>query len=253
MTVRIYVRASTKDQDAERALSDLIEFSSKYDSEYVAYIENYSGTKLSRPELNRLLDESEQGDVLLVESVDRLSRLDDKDFDTLKEMIKSKGLLLVILDLPTTHEIVKPSDELTRRVLEVVNSMLIDLLATMARLDQQKRVERIMQGLKRSGYKPSGKTADAKKHKEVRDHLKKGNLTKAQIAKLVGVSESQVYKLARVVKIENLHMQGLTAEQITAVIPKGNLQEVKEIISKLETAQQRSQGQSNATDSKANL
>ncbi|MGP9706250.1 recombinase family protein, partial [Psychrobacter sp. AOP31-E1-50] len=30
MTVRIYVRASTKDQDAKRALSDLISFSQSY-------------------------------------------------------------------------------------------------------------------------------------------------------------------------------------------------------------------------------
>ena len=36
--------------------------------------------------------------------------------------------------------------------------MLIDLLATRARLDNEKRIERIKQGLERSGYKPTGKT-----------------------------------------------------------------------------------------------
>ncbi|MEG1709257.1 MAG: resolvase, partial [Acinetobacter sp.] len=30
MTVRIYVRASTKEQDAERALDDLVAFSKEY-------------------------------------------------------------------------------------------------------------------------------------------------------------------------------------------------------------------------------
>ena len=49
MTIRIYVRASTKEQDAERALAGLIQFSQNYGSEYVAYIENESGTKLNRP------------------------------------------------------------------------------------------------------------------------------------------------------------------------------------------------------------
>ena len=44
MTVRIYVRASTKDQDAERALNDLIQFGKEYESIHVAYIENFSGT-----------------------------------------------------------------------------------------------------------------------------------------------------------------------------------------------------------------
>ena len=64
MTVRIYVRASTKDQDAERALSDLIKFSNDYGSEYIEYIENESGTKLNRPILTKLLNESNQGDIL---------------------------------------------------------------------------------------------------------------------------------------------------------------------------------------------
>ena len=49
MTIRIYVRASTKEQDAERALSDLIQFGQNYEPEYVDYVENESGTKLNRP------------------------------------------------------------------------------------------------------------------------------------------------------------------------------------------------------------
>lgn len=38
MTIRIYVRASTKDQDAERALSDLVLFSQSYGDQYSTYI-----------------------------------------------------------------------------------------------------------------------------------------------------------------------------------------------------------------------
>ena len=79
MTVRIYVRASTKDQDAERALDNLKEFASTINSITVEYIENESGTKLDRPVLNQLLADAENGDTLLVESVDRLSRLNKKN------------------------------------------------------------------------------------------------------------------------------------------------------------------------------
>jgi len=45
----------------------------------VEYIENESGTKLNSPILNKPLEESEDGDTLLVESVDRLSRLSQND------------------------------------------------------------------------------------------------------------------------------------------------------------------------------
>ena len=192
MITRIYVRASTKEQDAERALNTLINFAT---GEQVTYIENESGTKLNRPELNRLLDESEHGDVLLVESVDRLSRLTQDDFDTLKQKIKAKGLKLIIHDLPTTH--VNTADNMTGEILNVINSMLIDLLATMARLDNDKRIERIKQGLERSGYKPTGKKADTKKHDRIKQLLAKGDMTKEEIAKAVGVGVATVYRVAK--------------------------------------------------------
>ncbi|MGO1744467.1 MAG: recombinase family protein, partial [Psychrobacter sp.] len=160
MTVRIYVRASTKDQDATRALADLIMFSKSYDDNFVDYVEHFSGTKLDRPALAKLLKDAEQGDILLVESVDRLSRLSQDDFAILKQRIKDKGLRLVVADLPTTHTV---SEGMTGDILRVINDMLIDLLATMAKLDNDKRRERIKQGLANSGYKPTGKKPNTTK------------------------------------------------------------------------------------------
>lgn len=192
MTIRIYVRASTKDQDAERALSDLIKFSNDYGSEYMEYIENESGTKLNRPILTKLLNESNQGDILLVESVDRLSRLEQSDFEILKQQIKGKGLRLVVADLPTTHVV---NTGMTGEILNVINSMLIDLLATMAKLDNDKRRERIKQGLERSGYKPTGKKANTAKHTRIKQLLDAGDMTKEEIAKAVGVGVATVYRV----------------------------------------------------------
>lgn len=197
MTVRIYVRASTKDQDAERALSDLITFSNEYGSEYVEYVENESGTKLNRPILTKLLNESKQGDILLVESVDRLSRLEQSDFEILKQQIKGKGLRLVVADLPTTHVI---NSGMTGEILNVINSMLIDLLATMAKLDNDKRKERIKQGLARSGYKPTGKKANTAKHDRIKQLLEAGNMTKEEIAKAVECGVATVYRVAKELK-----------------------------------------------------
>lgn len=194
MTVRIYVRASTKEQNAERALKDLISFSKSYDDSYAEYIENFSGTKLNRPSLTKLLDEAQQGDILLVESVDRLSRLSQDDFGILKQRIKDKGLRLVVHDLPTTHTI---NDGMTGEILSVVNNMLIDLLATMAKLDNDKRRERIKQGLAISGYKPSGKTANTEKHERIRKLASQNVMTKEEIAKAVDVGVATVYRVLK--------------------------------------------------------
>lgn len=196
MTVRIYVRASTKDQDAERALDNLKEFASTINSVTVEYIENESGTKLDRPVLNQLLADAENRDTLLVESVDRLSRLKQEEFEVLKGRIKDKGLKLVVADLPTTHVLLNTDDTITSSILNLVNNLLIDLLATMARLDNEKRIERIKQGLERSGYKPSGKKADIAKHYRIKELANKG-LTKEEIAKAVGCGVATVYRVLK--------------------------------------------------------
>ena len=197
MTTRIYVRASTKDQDAERALDDLRAFAKTIQADVKEYIENESGTKLERPVLNELLDDSENGDTLLVESVDRLSRLSQADFDVLKGRIKEKGLKLVVADLPTTHMLIRSTDTITSSILHLVNNMLIDLLATMARLDNDKRRERIKQGLERSGYKPTGKKANTAKHERIKQLLDTGHMTKEEIAKAVGVGVATVYRVQK--------------------------------------------------------
>ena len=200
MIVRIYVRASNKEQDAERALPDLVMFSKNYGDKYVPYRENYSGTELERPKLTSLLEEAQQGDILLVESVDRLSRLSQDDFATLKQRIKDKGLRLIVADLPTTH--VTASDNMTGELMSVINSMLIDLLATMARLDNEKRKERIKQGLQRSGYKPTGKKANDEKHKRILELADQGNMTKDEIANAVKVGVATVYRVLRENRVE---------------------------------------------------
>jgi DNA invertase Pin-like site-specific DNA recombinase len=54
------------------------------------YIENESGAKLARPELLRLLADSKPGDILLVEAVDRLSRLTASDWQTLRTTLTAQ-------------------------------------------------------------------------------------------------------------------------------------------------------------------
>ncbi len=200
MNTRIYLRASTKDQDAERALQILQDLNQNLNlGETIVYVENYSGTKLDRPELNKLLSEANQGDTLLVESIDRLSRLTQQDFQELKRRIQEKGLRLVVADLPTTYQMIQTSDSITHSILDLINNMLIDLLATMARLDNEKRIERIKQGLARSGYKPTGKKANEAKHKRIKELLVVGNMTKEEIAKAVNCGVATVYRVAKVI------------------------------------------------------
>lgn len=203
MNTHLYLRASTKDQDANRAKASLEQFAATHNLTIAGtYAENISGTKLNRPELMRLLETAKPGEVLLCESVDRLSRLSQADWATLKASINAKGLRLVIADLPTSHQMVD-GEGITGQIMGVINNMLLDLMATMARLDQEKRVERIKQGLdnKRAAepeWKPSGKGRNSAKWEEVQSLMRKHPTMSAdQIAKLADCGVATVYRIKR--------------------------------------------------------
>ena len=203
MNAHLYLRASTKDQDANRAKVALEAFAiEKGLTTTGVYAENISGTKRNRPELLSLLDTAESGDVLLVESVDRLSRLSQADWDTLKATIKAKGLRLVVADLPTSHMLVEAKG-ITGQIMDVINNMLIDLMATMARLDQEKRVERIKQGLENKKaadpeWKPAGKGRNAAKWEKVKSLMQKHpKMSADEIAKLAECGVATVYRIKR--------------------------------------------------------
>lgn len=139
---------------------------------------------------------------MLVESVDRLSRLSQVDWEKLKTTIKEKGLRLVIADLPTSHMMVQDKG-ITGQIMEVINNMLLDLMATMARLDQEKRVERINQGLanKRAAHpewKPAGKGKNATLWERVKSLMAKHpRMSADQIAKLADCGVATVYRIKR--------------------------------------------------------
>lgn len=208
MNAHLYLRASTKDQDANRAKESLEAFAAEKGLTIAGiYSENISGTKLNRPELMKLLDVAQPGDILLCESVDRLSRLSMGDWDTLRAAIKSKGLRLVIADLPTSHMMVEDKG-ITGQIMEVINNMLLDLMATMARLDQEKRVERINQGLAKKraedpNWKPAGKGKNAELWKKVEALIVKNpTLSADDVAKLADCGVATVYRIKRELKAQ---------------------------------------------------
>ncbi|HDR2869730.1 TPA: recombinase family protein, partial [Enterobacter asburiae] len=111
-----YLRASAHDQDASRAQQRLKAFALEHNHRVAGwYVENASGASLQRPELMRLLSDAEKGDLILIEQVDRLSRLDDEGWQQLKRMMQEKNLAIISLDLPTSYAALMPhgSDEFT--------------------------------------------------------------------------------------------------------------------------------------------
>ncbi len=199
MTVRAYLRASTSEQDATRARDQLEAFATERGlSVATFYIENESGAKLDRPELFRLLSDSRPGDILLIEQVDRLSRLNESDWRKLRAEIDAKQVRIVALDLPTSWTFATASDEFTGRMFAAINGMLLDMLAAIARKDYEDRRRRQAQGqakAKAEGrYK--GRAEDTKRNELIAAMLKKG-FSYSEIQSATKVSRPTVAKIAK--------------------------------------------------------
>jgi len=87
---------------------------------------------------------------LLVEQIDRISRLNAKDWETLKSIISNNGIRIVSIDLSISHQFINTSDEFTQRMLKAFNAMLLDMLAAIARKDYEDKRRRQIQGIQKA-------------------------------------------------------------------------------------------------------
>ncbi|WP_350562785.1 recombinase family protein [Psychrobacter sp. CAL346-MNA-CIBAN-0220] len=177
MFIRAYLRASTKEQDAKRAKNELIQFATDHGHKIAAfYIENESGATLVRPKLMQLINDAYEGDVILVEQIDRLARLNQADWDILKRMLSEKKLSVVSKELPTSYMALQPEGNTAfmSSVLQAINSMMLDMLAAIARKDYEDRRNRQRQGITRAQAEGryAGRKKDTEKRKIIASLLK---------------------------------------------------------------------------------
>lgn len=200
MFVRAYLRASTNEQDASLAKGALQAFAKDQKFKIAAfYVENESGASLARPELFRLLDECEPGDVLLIEQVDRLSRLNAADWERLKTLIAQRDIRIVALDLPTSWTMARAdADQFTSRMFAAINGMLLDVLAAVARKDYEDRRRRQAEGIEKAKadgrYK--GRPEDVERNAAIAAMLAKG-VSWSAIQDATGCSRSTIARIAK--------------------------------------------------------
>jgi DNA invertase Pin-like site-specific DNA recombinase len=201
MFLRAYLRASTDSQDASRARADLDAFATERNLSIAAYYtENESGAKLARPELFRLLADCKPGDVLLIEQVDRLSRLTGPDWETLKTRLREKRVRVVALDLPTSWQLAgSGADDMTSRMLDALNGMMLDMLAAIARKDYEDRRRRTSQGIAKAKLiegKYRGRPEDIARNTNILVLLN-GGASWSAVCKATGASRSTLSRLVK--------------------------------------------------------
>ncbi len=147
-TARIYQRVSTENQDLER--QDSLVSLAKDQGFYIAgvYREKASGVDQNRPELEKLINDLQEGDYLIAEKIDRITRLPLAHAEKLIERIKSKGAKLLIPGIIDFSDI-KPDnpDKILEIVLDTMQTMLMKIALQMARDDYETRRKRQKEGI----------------------------------------------------------------------------------------------------------
>lgn len=187
---RIYQRVSTEGQDLTRQQSLRAEAEAKGYQVVATYSEKASGTSEDRPELQRMLADLNEGDTIIAEHLDRITRLPLDKAVALMAQINAKGAKVSVpglIDLP------KAADERTSIVMDTMQAMLLKLALYQCRADWETRRERQQQGIavaKAKGiYK--GRKPDTVANAKIVE-LRALNYTIAKIASTLSVSESQV-------------------------------------------------------------
>ena len=190
-----YARVSSKDQNLDRQLIALREFGID-DRDIIR--EKASGKSLNREAYQTLRNQLlREGDTLVIVSLDRLSR-NKLHIKQELEYYRSRNIRVMILDMPTTLCQVNEGQEW---IIEMINAILIEVLASMAEQERIRTLNRQAEGILAAQLQ--GKHLGRPKIKihegwgEIYMLWKSGEITAAEAMKRSGLKKSTFYKLAK--------------------------------------------------------
>ena len=96
-TIFGYIRVSTKEQYEDRQLLALRHFPVRDDR---IFMDKLSGKDFNRPQYQKLLQKLKRGDILVVQSIDRLGRSYEEVLNQWRIITKEKQADIVVLDMP---------------------------------------------------------------------------------------------------------------------------------------------------------
>lgn len=226
-----YCRVSTKKQSIERQIRNIKGFCP--DAHIVT--ETYTGTSLDRPEWKKLYKRLKNGDLVVFDSVSRMSRDEEEGFALYKELFE-RGINLVFLnerhiDTMAYREALEgiiatevstgdnATDELVNSIMEAINKFMMKKVeADIKKAFEQSAKEvkdlrkRTQQGIetarlngKRIGTE-KGRILKTKKSVSAKPLIIKhckdfdGTLSDMDCVKLIGISRKTYYKYKRELK-----------------------------------------------------
>lgn len=180
-----YARVSSTDQNLARQL-DALNANGIEDS--CIYSDKASGKDFDRPAYKKLIRKLKPGDVVFVQSIDRLGRNYDEVRGEWKRITSEKQADIVVLDMPVLDTRSKDCGLTGRFISDIV----LDVLAYVAAQEREKIRERQRQGIeaaKARGVKfGRPKKEKPENYERVKSEYLQGKLRRKDAAPLLGVS-----------------------------------------------------------------
>lgn len=182
-----YVRVSTKEQNIDRQMSAL---SIENIPEKHIFIDRASGKDFDRVEYKKLLTILEEGDDLIIKSIDRLGRDYDDILQQWQFITKVKKVHIMVLDFPLLNTR-NNTDTITGKL---ISDLFLQVLSYVSQMEREQIKQRQMEGIREAQKR--GKRFGRPQIKipneflVIAERYNQNMLTIREGAKLLGVSKS---------------------------------------------------------------
>ena len=179
-----YARVSTRGQDKYGNSLETQERLLRDNGVAVIYHDTFTGTKIDRPELNKLVALLKEGDTLIVTKLDRLGRSLSKTSELITELIE-KGITINILNLGILSN-------------SSINTLMRNMLLAFAQFERDMIVERTAEGKEicretKPDWREGRKVIDIPDFEKFLAKQKEGLLTVSECCKELGISRRTWY------------------------------------------------------------
>ena len=204
-----YHRTSTKEQHLDRGLTEIKAYCEQNGIPLKKiYTDKQTGKNFERPRYTVMKEDVlEAGDALIITELDRLGR---NKKDTMKEIqhYRDSGIRLMVLELPTTlMDLSKMDNSLQAMMLETINNMMLELYASMAQAEIEKKEKRQREGIKakkdRGEWEDYGRPSIEKPDNwdAVIAQWEGKEITAVEAMKRLGLKKTSFYKLVKADKV----------------------------------------------------
>lgn len=172
-----YARVSTTEQSLDIQIAALKEAGAEQ-----IFSEKLSGTTANRPELLRAIEFARAGDTLLVTRLDRFAR-STGDLYRLLEQLESKGVMF------------RAVEQSAANTTSATGKLMLAILGAVATFENDLRKDRQREGIEAAKTKGVYKGRKATIDREQVIELVNAGVSKAEIARRLGVAKSSVFRV----------------------------------------------------------